>query len=79
MDERLELLYRLPGIKEYEDISLAVLYEYCGVLEEQLNTIMDNLPDDHRQIIEAYIDARNQLELQSIAASIRWGKQNPYL
>lgn len=76
MDERTQDLYYLPDIEKYEDLHLLTLSENCTVLEERVYAIARTLPDKKRQVIEAYISTRNDLEVESIKTALRWGKRN---
>ena len=76
MSESLSDLYRLPNIQEYADLNLLSLSEMCASLEEQIYTLAMSLPEKDRQIIHAYISARNDLEVESVKTALRWGKQH---
>ena len=76
MEDRIIELYCIPNIEEYEDVHLMTLREHCIVLEEKLERIKDCMSYDDRQILESYIDMRNELEFQSIKTALRWGKQH---
>ena len=76
MNKAIANLYRLPNIGEYEDLSLLSLSEMCARLEEQVYAFIKNLPDEERQLIEAYISARNDLETETVKTALRWGKQH---
>ena len=76
MNERIIDLYRLPNISEYEDIHLMTLSEQCAMLEDRVYTIANTLPEKQRRIIEEYINARNDLEVESIKTALRWGKRH---
>ena len=66
-------LYKLPNINKYEDVHLLTLSENCAVLEDQVYRICHTLPDKQRHIIEAYINARNDLETETFKVALRWG------
>lgn len=76
MDKRLADFYDIPNIKEYEDTCIQVLRENCTVLEEELRNLAGKLPDYERQVIEAYVDIRDELEFESIKTALRWGKRH---
>ena len=76
MDNQITSLFKLPDIEKYEDVHLLTLSEYCATLEERVCAIAQTLPSEQRQIIEAYINARNDLEVESTKAALRWGKRN---
>ncbi len=74
MDGQVANLYKLPNIDEYQDLDLLTLSESCAALEEQVHMIAQCLPDKERQIIEAYISTRNDLEVETVKTALRWGK-----
>ena len=74
MDKEIINLYKLPNIKKYENVNLLSLSESCAVLEEQVYSIIQNLPDQSRLIIEDYIHTRDDLELETFKTALRWGK-----
>lgn len=76
MKDDLMDLYKLPDIKEYQDLDLLTLRENCALLEEQVYEIASNLPDGKRQVIEAYISMRNDLEVETVKTALRWGKRH---
>ena len=76
MDQRLESLYEIPNIADYEDICLQTLRESCASLENRLRELSERLPEHDRQIIEAYLDIRDELEFQSVKTALRWGKRH---
>lgn len=69
-------LYRQPDIEKYEDLHLLDLSESCAMLEDRVHTIAQSLPDRQRQVIEAYISTRNDLEVETVKTALRWGKQH---
>ena len=76
MDQRLEGLYHIPNITDYEDTCLQTLREHCTALESRLLELSERLPEDDRQIIGAYLDIRDELEFQSVKTALRWGKRH---
>lgn len=74
MEDRLAELYHLPDITEFENVHLLTLRKHCASLEEKLYGVLERISDQDRQIIGAYIDMRDELELQSVKAALRWGK-----
>lgn len=76
MDERIADLYKVPNVEQYEDLHLLSLSETCAVLEEKVLKILQTLPENKRQIIQAYIYARDDLEVESVKTALRWGKHN---
>ena len=75
MDQRLEGLYQIPNIADYEDTCLQTLRESCTILEHQLEELAEKLPEHDRQIMKAYLDIRDELEFQSVKTALRWGKR----
>lgn len=69
-------LYKAPHINEYADLNLLDLSEYCAALEERVYAIAKVLPTGQRQIIEAYISARDDLEIETVKTALRWGKRH---
>ena len=69
-------IYRLPDISEHEDLKLQTLMENCSVLEARLYEIVERLPEYERQIFEAYLDMRNDLEVETVKAALRLGKRH---
>ncbi|MBE6976554.1 MAG: hypothetical protein E7439_05085 [Ruminococcaceae bacterium] len=76
MKDSVSNLYRLPNIGKYEDVNLLSLSEVCARLEEQVYALVKTLPDEERQMIEAYISARNDLEVETVKTALRWGKHH---
>ena len=74
MNDPLLDFYKLPDISKFEDFHLMTLGEQCDVLEEKLRKIMVQLPENDRMIFEDYLNMRNDLEVATIRAAIRWGK-----
>ena len=76
MNEPVSALYCVPDIEEYEDVCLLSLSEACAKLEEQVFALAKTLPVEDRLLIEAYICARNDLEVETTKTALRWGKQH---
>ena len=76
MDDRLLGLYQAPDIKEYEEIHLLTLREQCDALEPQVRAMLPNLPPKQRQLLTCYLDLRDELEVQTVKAALRWGKRH---
>ena len=76
METKIKELYRYPRISEYEDVHLLDLYEQCAVLEDRVLSIAKALPEADGQLIESYILARNDLEVETFKTALRWGKQH---
>ena len=75
LKERLSDFYHGLGIEEYEDCHLLTLREQVDALEYQIFDFLDRMPDHDRYILEAYIDLRNNLEVESIKTALRLGKK----
>ena len=75
MKERLSDFYNAMGIDAYEDMHLLSLREQCDELERQIFEMLENLGEHDKYIIEAYIQYRNDLEVESIKTAIRLGKR----
>lgn len=75
MDARMIDLYRIPDIASYEDVRLMTLRENCAALEEKLQDVMDRLPDHDRYILAAYLDLRDDLEVETVKVALRLGKR----
>ncbi len=73
MNDPLLDFYQLPDIEKYENFHLQTLSEQCDILEEQLRAIIAPLPEKDRSVIEAYLDMRNDLEVETIRTALRWG------
>lgn len=76
MEDRILDLYKLPDISQFEDVHLITLRENCMILEEKLEQAKERMTSSDREILDGYIDMRNELEFQSIKAALRWGKKN---
>lgn len=74
MDDRLMDLYKLSDVNDDEDVHLLTLRENCAVLESQLMDIALQLDNKDRQILEGYIDMRNDLEFETVKAAMLWAK-----
>ena len=74
MDERLNDLYTVPERVVPQDIDLLDLSEQCARLEQQVRSIAQTLPAKQRQVIEAFLELRDELEFQSVKTAMRYGK-----
>lgn len=74
MDDRITDLYKVPDIADYEDLHLLTLWESCAVLEDKLEAVKSRMSQQDRQLLEAYIDLRNDLEVETVKTALRWGK-----
>ncbi len=77
MQNYLKDLCNGADIGKATDLDLLALAEQCAVLEERVYAIADQLSVEDRQILLDYIDARNDLECESLQAALRWGMQHP--
>ena len=50
------------------------LSEQCSQLEERVRDIASRLPPKEKQIIEAFLDIRDELEFQSVKVAMQFGK-----
>lgn len=71
MDNRLYSFYTHPDAKKCKNDHLLSLAENCAVLEDRVLSIMESLPFEQQQTIQAYIDFRNDLEVESVKAAMR--------
>ncbi len=76
MDDRINDLYKLPNIAQYEDVHLLTLRENCAVLEEQVYDILSRMSDYDQIILKDYIDSRDELEFETVKTALRWGKRH---
>ena len=76
MDNGLQDLYNLVSMSQYEDVHLLTLSEQCAVLEDRVYEIAKSLPPKMRHIIQDYISTRNDLEVETVKAAMRWAKQH---
>ena len=74
MDERLTDLYTIPEGVLPQDIYLLDLSEQCSRLEIQVRSIAQMLPAKQRQVIEAFLELRDELEFQSVKVAMQFGK-----
>lgn len=74
MNEMLEDFYRLPNIAKCEDFCLQALSEQCNAYEEKVYRIMSRLNEADKEILQTYIDLRNDLETETFKVALRWGK-----
>lgn len=74
MDNRLTDLYQIPEHVLPQDIYLSDLSEQCARLEERVRVIAGRLPPKERQVLESYLDIRDELEFQSVKVAMQFGK-----
>lgn len=75
MDNRLLAFYRSSDIKTDESEHLLVLRETCAVLEEQVQVILDRVSDSDRQVLLAYMDLRDELEIETVKVALCCGSK----
>ena len=59
------------------DLDLLALAEECAVLEERVYAMLDRLSPGDRELLQDYLDTRNDLEQASLRAALRWGMPHP--
>lgn len=77
MDNRLKDLYHIPEKvlpSRPQDIYLEDLALQCTHAEERLRNMMTELSTKHRQIVEEYINLRDELEFQTVKQAMRFSK-----
>ena len=74
MNDMLEDFYKLPNIEKYENICLQALSEQCSAYEEKVYRIMSKLNQADKEILQTYIDLRNDLETETFKVALRCGK-----
>ena len=74
MNERLVDLYRVPERSLPQDIYLMDLAEECAHIEERVRDLMTRLPVSDRELLESYLDIRNELEFQSVKIALQFSK-----
>ena len=74
MDGRLKDLYTIPEHVLPQELYLVDLSEQCARMEERVRNIASRLPPKEKQIIEAFLDIRDELEFQSVKVAMQFGK-----
>ena len=74
MDERLYDLYRISQNSLPQDIYLMDLAEECAHMEERVRAMMVGLQARDRELMESYLDIRDELEFQSVKTALRFSK-----
>lgn len=74
MEERLKELYRIPEKVLPQDSYLQDLAEQCANLEARVLDMMENLSTHDRQVLESYLDMRDELEYQTVKTALRFSK-----
>ena len=77
MKNYLKDLCNAADIDKVTDFNLLALAEQCAILEERVCNIAGRLCPTEQDIINDYIDTRNDLECESLRAALRWGMQHP--
>ena len=57
-----------------QDVYLQELAEQCARLEERVRALAEKLSDNDRQLLEGYLDLRDELEYQSVKTALRFSK-----
>ena len=70
-------LCNAADINKASDLNLLALAEQCAFLEDQVYALSERLSMDDQALLCNYIDARNDLECESVRAALRWGMQHP--
>lgn len=76
MDPRIVPLCTMPDAEEIANVHLEELRISCAALEDRLHDIADSLPEHQRCTLEAYMDARDELEFQTVRFALKWGKKH---
>lgn len=76
VNNQLEDFYKLPNIREYEDLCLQSLSEQCAAYEEKVYGMMSRLSQRDKEVLETYITLRNDLEAETFKVALRWGKMH---
>lgn len=50
------------------------LAEECAYMEERVRALMVKLPARDRELLESYLDIRDELEFQSVKTALRFSK-----
>ena len=74
MDERLKDLYRIPPRSLPQDIYLMDLAEECAHMEERVRELMVSLPASDRELLESYLDIRDELEFHTVKTALQFSK-----
>ena len=74
MDERLHDLYQIPQKSLPQDIYLMDLAEACAHMEERVRALIVKLPVKDRELLESYLDIRDELEFQRVKMALRFSK-----
>ena len=50
------------------------LAEECAHMEERVRALMSRLPDSDRELLQGYLEIRDDLEYQSVKTALRFSK-----
>ena len=76
MEDWCKDLYNAVDVEKFQDVHLQTMWEHCVSLEEYIRDILEKLPAEDRDVIELYMDMRNELEYESVKTALRWAKQS---
>lgn len=74
MDDRLKDLYHIPEQVVEQDIYIEELAEQCSVYETRIRRIIEKLSTDDKEIVETYLDLRDELEIHTVKIAMRFAK-----
>ena len=74
MNDGLKDLYQIPQRSLPQDIYLMDLAEECAYLETRVRELMSRLSTCDRELLESYLDMRDELEYQSVKVALRFSK-----
>jgi len=74
VNEKLKDLYQIPERVLPQDLYLQDLAEQCAHLEERIRALAGKLPAEDRDVLENYLDVRDELEFQSVKTALRFSK-----
>ncbi len=74
MNSNLQDLYHLPAEALEADYYLLELVEQAGALEIRIQELIDQLSVEQGMILKAYMEIRDELELQSVKRALKFGK-----
>ena len=77
MQNYLKDLCNAVDIEKAADLDLLALSEQCAVLEERIYALAAQLSKADHQLLQDYIDTRNDLECEALKTALRWGMQHP--
>ena len=72
MDERIIDLYHLPDADELAQIHAMELREQCCYAEARAMEIIQDLPEEKRQVIEGYLQLRDDVEFYEVKMALRF-------